>query len=115
MASKFWMTEFGGMFDHHESMATCVRISCDYGAFPVWSDVKISPALRADFVAWAEIYDAILLFDYTHDENVWPTHLMPLDQWVVLGRSLAKRLKKEMGPDCEIDYLNEESHLWESI
>ena len=92
-----------------------MRISCDYGAFPVWADVKISPTLRADFAAWADIYDSILSLDFVHDENVWPTHLMPLDDWVILGRSLARRLKKEIGPDYEITYHNEASHEWESI
>ena len=92
-----------------------VRVACDYGAFPVWADVKISDGLRRDLTSWAAVYDEILGLDEPFTERTWPNHLVSLPDWVVHGRSLAERLKREIGAGFTILYLNEQTHVWESI
>jgi hypothetical protein len=92
-----------------------IRVVCDYYAFPVWADVSMSTALHEEFSQWAEIYMGILKLDYENDENAWPTHLMEQEKWVAWGRSLALRLKAEVGPDYQINYLNEISEEWEAL
>jgi hypothetical protein len=90
-----------------------VRVVCDYYAFPVWTDVSMSDSLREEFWKWAAIYEGILNLDYENDENAWPTHLMPKADWVVWGRSLAIRLKSELGNHYQIDFLDEIAGEWE--
>ena len=55
---------------------TSIRVACDYGAFPVWADVKISHGLRDDFTAWAGVYGEILGLDEPFTEGTWPNHLV---------------------------------------
>ena len=62
-----------------------VRVACDYRAFPVWADVKISDGLRCDFTTWAGVYDAILQLDDPFEKEGWPNHLMLRHDWVLLG------------------------------
>jgi hypothetical protein len=92
-----------------------VRVVCDYYAFPVWAEVSISDPLREEFWKWAAIYEGILNLDYENDENAWPTDLMPKEEWVIWGRSLASRLKVELGDEYQIDFLDEISGKWEII
>ena len=92
-----------------------VRIVCDYYAFPVWADVSMSAPLHEEFSQWAEIYTSILELNYEQNENAWPTHLMQKRKWVEWGRSLALRLKEEIGADYQINYLNEISAEWEAL
>jgi len=84
-----------------------VRVFADYTAFPVWSDVPMSDSLREDFWKWAAVYEGIMELDFMNDENVWPTHLMPRNEWVVMGRTLSKRLKAELGNRYEVAYSND--------
>ena len=96
---------------------TAIRLRADYQSWPTWrrtgdeawdnidpADLPISPGLRADLKAWADLLDRTLNWD-DPGGTVWPPNFW--SDFNGRGRALAARLKAELGPDYRV-----EQHLW---
>lgn len=89
-----------------------LKLMADYDSYPLWEaspgevgnvdpgDLPLSESLRADLLAWADVYDATLNRDdprrsgFTDDQR--------RERFIAERERLAQHLRAELGPDYTI-------------
>jgi hypothetical protein len=93
-----------------------VRVAADYDCYPVWirradgldnirpSDLPISPQLQNDLDNWGEEYDATLVRDDPGVSGFLSDRAE--ESFASRGAGLARRLKRELGPEWQVTYFD---------